>query len=111
MYFNEVPVCVACAERQDAAKRPPPLESQLRASLMRELLDASARAKSAAEAFSVLIQESPSRLPHPDGAQRIQNASHELSVARMEMEKAHARLNFYLSRGILPDDEKMPIGE
>ncbi len=111
MYFNEVPVCVACAERQDAVKQTPPLEAQMRARLMQELLDASARAKSAAEAFSVLLKESPSGLPLPDGAQRIQNASHELSAARAEMENAHARLNSYLSRGILPDDDKTGAGE
>ena len=111
MYFNEVPVCVACSERQDASKRPPALESQLRARLMQELLDTSARAKSASEAFLVLMKETPGGLPHPDGAQRIQNASHELSAARAEMEKAHARLNFYLSRGILPDDDKMAAEE
>ena len=34
MYFNEVPLGVACSERQDAAKRPQALESQLRARMM-----------------------------------------------------------------------------
>jgi hypothetical protein len=57
------------------------------------------------------MKETPSGLPHPDGAQRIQNASHELSSARMEMEKAHSRLNLYLSRGILHDDDKLGVGE
>ena len=111
MYFNEVPVCVACSERQDAAKQQPALESQLRGRLMQELLETSARAKNASEVFSALMKETPSGLPHPDGAQRIQNASHELSVARTEMEKAHSRLNLYLSRGILPDDADMPTEE
>ena len=111
MYFNEVPVCVACSERQDAAKQPPLDESQLRARLMKDLLDTSARAKNASEAFLLSMKETPSGLPHPDGAQRIQNASQELSVARTEMEKAHSRLNLYLSRGILPDDSELPIDE
>ena len=104
MYCNEVPVCVPCSERQDAAKRSPVDESQLRARLMQELLETSARAKSASEAFLLLMKDTPSGLPHPDGVQRLQNASHELSVARPEMEKAHSRLNLYLGRGILPDD-------
>src|ERR1019366_7196052 len=103
MYCNEVPVCVPCSERQDAAKRSPVDESQLRARLMQELLETSARAKSASEAFLLLMKDTPSGLPHPDGVQRLQNASHELSVARPEMEKAHSRLNLYLGRGILPD--------
>ena len=111
MYFNEVPVCVACSERQDADKRQPLDESQLRARLVKEILDTSARAKNASEALLLLMKDTPSGLPHPDGAQRIQNASDELSVARTEMEKAHSRLNLYLSRGILLDDGKMPAEE
>lgn len=112
MYFNEVPVCVPCSERQDAAAKQPSLdESQLRARLMQELIATSARAKNASEALLLLMKDTPGGLPHPDGAQRIQNASHELSIARAEMEKAHSRLNLYLSRGILPDDGKMPAEE
>ena len=111
LYFNEVPVCVACSERQDAAKQPPAPDSQLRARLMKELLAASARAKNASEAFSLLMKETPSGLPHPDGVQRIQTASLELAAARVEMAKAHSRLNFYLSRGILPDDGELPTEE
>jgi len=108
LYFNEVPVCVACSERQDAAKQPALDEAQLRARLMKEILDTSARAKNASEAFLLLMKDTPNGVPRPDGAQRIQNASHELSVARSEMEKAHSRLNLYLSRGILTNDGKMP---
>jgi hypothetical protein len=109
MYFNEVPVCVACSELQDAAKRPQALESELRARLMQELRDTSARAKNASEAFLASLKETPGGLSHPDCAQRIRNASHELAIARAEMEKAHSRLNLYLSRGILLRDEKMPL--
>ncbi len=111
MYFNEVPVCVACSERQAAVKRPPALESPQRARLMQELLDTAARAKSASAAFLVLMKETPSGLPHADGAQRIKNASHELAIARTEMERAHSRLNLYLSHGILPDDDNMGVDE
>ena len=80
---------------------PAALESQLRARLMQELLETSARAKSASAAFSALMKETPSGL----------HASHELSLARTEMEKAHSRLNIYLSRGILLDDDKMRVSE
>lgn len=78
---------------------------------MQELLETSARARKASEALLLLLKETPSGMPHPDGVQRIQNASHELSIARSEMEKAHSRLNLYLSRGILPDDGDMPVEE
>ena len=57
------------------------------------------------------MKKTPSGLPHPDGAQRIQNASLELSAARAEMEKADSRLNLYPSRGVLTDDEQLPLGE
>src|SRR6266404_997113 len=49
----------------------------------------------------------PSGLQHPDGAQRIKNASNKLSLARKEMATAHNRLNDYLSRGIVPEDLKL----
>jgi hypothetical protein len=87
MYFNQVPVCVACSERQDAAKRPPLDESQLRARLMQELIATSARAKNASEALLLLMKDTPGGLPHPDGAQRIQNASRELSSLARKWKK------------------------
>ena len=50
-----------------------------------------------------------SGLPHPDGSQRIKNASVGLSMARKGVLKAHTRLNDYLGRGIVPEDLK-PYG-
>jgi len=111
MYHSEVPICLRCSERQYTEKRPPAVESQLRARLMQDLMETSARARTASEAFLVLMKETPSGLPHPDGAQRIQNASRELSLARTAMERAHSRLNLYLSRGILLDDAEVAVEE
>jgi hypothetical protein len=48
----------------------------------------------------------PSFIPHPDGTQRIHNASHQLTEARNAMMKAHHRLNDYLERDIVPKDLK-----
>jgi hypothetical protein len=48
----------------------------------------------------------PSGLPHPDGFQRIKNASNVLSAARQQMAAAHNRFSDYLNRGIVPDDLK-----
>lgn len=50
--------------------------------------------------------QTPSGPPHPDGVQRITNASNELSVARKEMVRAYARLTDYVERGIVPEDLK-----
>ena len=53
--------------------------------------------------------QSPSGLPHPDGVQRIKNASDELSIARKEMTRAYARLTDYVERGIVPEDLKVKV--
>ena len=42
----------------------------------------------------------------PDGVQRIRSVSHELTVARNEMIRAHNRLNEFLERGTVPEDLK-----
>jgi hypothetical protein len=44
--------------------------------------------------------------PHPDGTQRIRNASNELTAEREAMMKAHNRLTDFLNTGIVPDDLK-----
>ena len=61
--------------------------------------------------LELVLDQIPSGLPQPDGAQRIKNASHALSIARKEMATAHNRLNDYLSRGIVPDDLKQGSGD
>ena len=48
----------------------------------------------------------PSGTPHPDGVQRIHNASHKLTQARDEMMNAHNRMNDFIERGIVPEDLK-----
>ena len=53
-----------------------------------------------------MLDQFPSGLAHPDGVQRIKNASNALTIARREMATAHSRLNDYLSRGIVPEDLK-----
>jgi hypothetical protein len=48
----------------------------------------------------------PSGLPHPDGVQRIKNASGKLSIARKELMKAHSRMEAYFGGKIVPEDLK-----
>jgi hypothetical protein len=78
--------------------------------LRREVQAASARAKTASDAFRAVMGDIPSGLPHPDGTHRIQNVSGELSAARKDMMKAHARLNDFLKSGIVPIDLKRGRG-
>src|SRR4029077_6593539 len=94
-----VPVCIQCSNQ-------PPKNRNVRNKLVRDLDEAVERADSASRTFSDIVGDIPSDLPHPDGAQRIHNATDNLSSARQKVTKAHSRLNDYLSRGIVPDDLK-----
>ena len=64
------------------------------------------RADEANDAFHEVTSSVPSGMPHSDGIQRIKNVSKQLSLAREEMIKAHARLNDFVERGIVPDNLK-----
>ena len=54
--------------------------------------------------FRLLSADIPSGLPHPDGMQRIQNASHAQSFAMDAYETALKRLNRFLISGTVPPD-------
>ena len=56
--------------------------------------------------FQAVMSDIPSGLPHPDGTQRIHNASSQMKDAREGMMTAHKRLNDYLSVGTVPEDLK-----
>jgi hypothetical protein len=70
----------------------------MRASLLQNLTDATMRADAASEAFDKVMVDIPSDTPHPDGVQRIKNASRQLTKARDEMLEAHGLLDEYLTR-------------
>ena len=102
LYDSDVPTCAKCAETSVENRR-------VRAILFRDLAEATARTESARETFTVITDNIPSGLPHPDGTQSIHNASRALSVTRVEMLKAHTRLNDFLNRGIVPEDLKRRV--
>jgi hypothetical protein len=99
LYESGVPICVKCAEASPGVRK-------ARIALFRGLLEATKRAEAATDAFAAIASNIPSGMPHPDGVQRIRNASHELTAARNEMMKAHDRLNDFLTAGIVPEDLK-----
>ena len=105
LYELGIPVCVACADRRVKGKQPA-THGGVRRLLVQQLSDAVARADAASENFSAVMGQIPSGTPHSDGAQRIKNASREMSNARDEMMKAHHRLNEFILSGIVPDDPK-----
>jgi hypothetical protein len=43
-------------------------------------------------------------MPHPDGSQRLHDASRELTAARQAMMEATLRLNDFLNHGTIPED-------
>ena len=60
----------------------------------------------ATKEFERVMTQMPSAIPHPDGGQRIMNASRKLTLARNEMVMAHNRLNDFLEQGTVPEDLK-----
>ena len=73
--------------------------SVIQAALVKELAEATLMADAASIELRA-INEIPSDM------QRIYNASHKLTAARKVMTKAHARLNDYAERGLVPEDLK-----
>ena len=104
MFYRGVPLCIQCAGERDSKRSS--TAQEIRATLLQDLLGATAHSREAARMFDETMGQFPSGLPYPDGAQLIKNASNKLSVARKEMGTAHNRLNDYLSRGIVPEDLK-----
>jgi hypothetical protein len=74
--------------------------------LTQAVFDSTAKKVEAFRKFESTMLHFPSGLQHPDGVQRIKNASNELSIARKELARAYARLADYMDRGVVPDDLK-----
>jgi len=103
---GDLPVCAECSDARKSKSNAPPAEHEIRKILYQEFVTAAESAREATASFDATVSEIPSRLPHPDGVQRIHNASRAVSVARIQMMKAHNRLNDYLNRQIVPEDLK-----
>jgi len=80
------------------------MEDETRQALIKNLREGTERATTALRTYDAVMSDIPSGMPHPDGVQRIQNASRDLSQARAAMMKAHIQLNEFLGRGIGPSD-------
>jgi hypothetical protein len=104
LYDGGAPVCVKCSEARDGKRKPATSLDQILSVLKQDLQAAAERARGATAAFEAVTGDIPSGMPHPDGTQRIHNASRVVSQARVELMKAHNRLNDYLGRGIVPED-------
>ena len=105
---RHVPVCLKCSGERETKRKPPASTppTEIRSILHEELVRTTKQNTEALREFDEVMGQFPSGLPHPDGVQRIKNASSKLTVARKEMATAHNRLNDFLSRGIVPEDLK-----
>src|SRR5258707_633957 len=90
LYDSGAPICIKCSEAQRAKRKAPEIERHIRTTLIKDLAEATLRAKTASDAFNSVMSDIPSTMPHSDGTQRIHNASRDLSFARKEMMKAHS---------------------
>lgn len=107
LYDGGVPICLDCVDRRELKLKSQEPEINVRAKLGDDLVKATKRARLAFESFRAVVGDVPSGLPHPDGTQRIHNASRQLSEARLDLMKAHDRLDDFLRRGIVPEDLKV----
>jgi len=62
------------------------------------------KASVASQHFDEVTSDTPSGLPHPDGAYRIRNASIEYAAARTALTFALTRLNSFVIHGTIPND-------
>lgn len=102
VHVGAIPVCISCLENPTIM--PPRTEQEVRAVLVKRIIDTTVRASAASETFISLTSQLPSGLPHPDGAQRIKAVANELSIARKELIIAHRRLNEFIETGMVPKD-------
>lgn len=106
LYKGDEPICIACSfwdePQGDVLKTK---ENHILKILIGDFVNAKKCKNEASGVFDDVMSR-PSKLPHPDGTQRIMNASSQLSVAQKTLTRAHYRLSDFLGRGIVPDDLK-----
>jgi hypothetical protein len=105
LHYGGVPLCLKCSDLWEARRKPPATVQQIRSTLLQDVLELTPRVEEATQQFNAVMQI-PSGLPHPDGVQRIKNASSKLSIARNELMKAHSRLDDHLGGKIVREELK-----
>ena len=110
MYDRGTPICISCSNAREAKTKRPSTD-EIRRMLHEDLVKTSERSQEISEAFNLIMSDTPSGMPHPDGKQRIHNASRALSIAREETMKAHNRLNDFLRRDHTGRPEAQTLGK
>ena len=68
-----------------------------------DLVRANEASRIASDELSAILNDSPSGLPHPDGTQRIRNASIACAAARTRV-AAMRRHHDFIMNGTVPED-------
>jgi hypothetical protein len=108
LYESGLPICLKCSEEHDnkVGKKPPVSSKSVQNILVSEVVEATSRTNRASQAFLEVMGQIPTGFPHPDGSQRIHDASRHLAAARKDLMRAHTRLDDFVKTGIVPDDLK-----
>ena len=100
LYYNGVAICLPCADAH-TERKPPATDQQIRATLLQDVLELSARTEQATEEFEAVVAQIPKGLSHADEVQWKKKASLKLSTARKELMKGYRRLDEHLGGGII----------
>ena len=106
LFDSGTPVCPKCSEPPRNQAKTPMSDAEIRNILNLEFQGAQDRARAAIAAFDAVTSEISPNPPTQDGEKRVYRASREVTVARMEMLRAHHRLSDFLSAGVVPEDLK-----
>src|SRR5690348_7220494 len=92
---NGVSICLKCSTARERKPKAPTTD-QICTILVGCIEEATAKVTVANKLFTQVVSQFASGFPHPDGIQRIKQASSELTLARKEMMTAHRRLNDFI---------------
>jgi hypothetical protein len=95
---------VSTSDEAGVKRKPPGSEKKVLDLLIQDVVHAATLKSEACEAFNAAIDQFPSGLPYPDGAQCVKKTSAQLSTARKILRIAHNRLDDFLNAGIVPED-------
>jgi hypothetical protein len=105
LFINGIPLCTNCADALEAkTKASPPSElSSVRRRLEIDEKAARQRHLASLEQFRRILDEIPWGIPHPDGSERIRQASERVRFSREKYDRAHERLINFLTEGVIPE--------
>ena len=86
--------------------KPPESEKDFLDILIRHVVNATTFENRANEEFNAAMNQFPTGLPYPNGAQQIKTTSAHLLSARKMLEIARNRLDDFINKGSVPEDLK-----